>query len=838
MPPERELDRSQLRRIVDVLPRAIVVTDLRGTIRLWSDGAERLYGWTEAEVLDRPVFDILGGADPTLEGRSILDVLVAGGEHRSEREVVHRDGSTVHVYSITRALLGEDGSVEFVVGATDDLAEVAALERETQAISAHLNLALDAGGLGTWRWDLASGRTTWDPRMERLFGLEPGTFDGTFEAWRALLHPDDVAEVLAEVDRAVAARSSYRLEHRIVTPAGDVRWIEGAGRVTLDEDGEPTGTIGCCHDITERATAEQERARLAEVAVDALARERVNRERRDRTARTDAALAGLGRRLAASASVDQVLMVIAEDAAGVLAADQVEVGLARDAESLTMVADERIVPLSEAGPLAAALSQAEVILHLDGAWSPDRPTDEPVDGTLVASPLYDDVHHPMGVLVLRWAESTALDEVDLNAVETLSRLCGQSIVRAQLAGHTEELADLAASMAAARNTTEVAELLRDHGTRNLGATIANLRIIEAETATLVPVIPSATPDRLARRYERIPLDLALPLTDAVRDQEPLFIPDLDDYRARYPGPAEEAAAAGLGASAVLPLCDSESDPIGAVAFAWPAAMRFDHRLRSRLTTLSDLAAQTLERVRLFEAEHAVVTSMQRRLLTPLPEVDGVELAALYEPAAAAVGMGGDWYEAVRLDDGSVVVIMGDVVGHGVEAVAAMAQIQHLFTGLLRAGTPLGDVLALANTMISGEDPTFATALLLHVDPVAGRVGYSSAGHPWALVRSPDGAVRALDRNQHPMFGLVLTPSDLVYEEVAPGTVILAYTDGLVERRDEAIDRGIERLAGRLAECAAGDLSASLDQLVDEVRSADPDRRATTDDVAAVLIRMR
>lgn len=879
-------------------------------------------------------------------------------------------------------------------------------------LTRHLRLALDAGGFGTWRWDQASGLTRWDPAMERLFGVEPGTFDGTFEAWEALLHPDDRDAVLKVVDDAVAARSHYRLEHRVVTPSGDVRWIEGAGRVTFDAAGDVTGTIGCAHDISERAETERERARLAELAVESLARERVQRERlelvaavnealedaddlpalmarvtqavvprlgdwctihvlesetervpsveiahrdpdmvryarellarypfdpdapsgvaavirtgrtefhpsideeliatsdasaeqqqivrdlglrsaitvplakhgrslgamqfvmadghrsytdddltvakaiaariaatldnrrlrnqRDRTARTDAALANLGRRLAAAAQVDQVLAVIAQDAPSVLGADRAEVGLALDAVSITMTGPGgRVVPLTDAGPMAAALVQTETILH-EGDVPSASGSGEVVDGALVASPLYDDVHQPMGVLTLTWERPTTLDQVDLNAIETLSRLCGQSIVRSQLAGHTEELADLAASMAAARTTNEVARLLREHGSSHLRADIANLRLVDRETATLATVAPDPGRGEILERYDRVPLDAAMPLTDAFHAQRPVWIADLDDFRNRYPEMVPLAERVGLGATAVLPLADSDGAAIGAVAFGWPMAMRFDHRLRSRLATLGGLAAQTLERVRLFEAEHAVIASMQRRLLIPLPTVDGLDMAACYEPAATAVGMGGDWYEAVPLGDGSVVVIIGDVVGHGVDAVAAMAQIQHLLTGLLRAGTPLGEVLALANTMVTGPEPTFATALLLHLDPERGRLGYHSAGHPWALVRDPDGTVTTLDANQHPMFGLAVEAGELEYVPMPEGSLVLAYTDGLVERHGETIDRGIERLAERLAACPDGDLDTSLHDLVVGVRDLDPHRRPTTDDVAAVLIRV-
>ena len=140
-------------------------------------------------------------------------------------------------------------------------------------------MALEAGELGTFRWDMASGVTTWDTTLERLFGLEPGGFDGTYDAWVALLHPDEVDEVLAVVESAVANKSSYQMDHRVIWPDGSVHWLQGRGKVTLDARGDVTGTIGCTADITARKLVEfdaQERARTAAASA---ASERLQRER-------------------------------------------------------------------------------------------------------------------------------------------------------------------------------------------------------------------------------------------------------------------------------------------------------------------------------------------------------------------------------------------------------------------------------------------------------------------------------------------------------------------------------------------------------------------------------
>jgi hypothetical protein len=122
-----------------------------------------------------------------------------------------------------------------------------------------LALALDAAQLGTWTWDMAAGTTVWDARLEELHGLPPGGFGGTFEDWLASLYPEDRAECLARVEKALADPGPYTLLHRTVWPGGSVHHIECRGTVLVDEDGAPIGTTGVAFDVTER---ERRRAAL------------------------------------------------------------------------------------------------------------------------------------------------------------------------------------------------------------------------------------------------------------------------------------------------------------------------------------------------------------------------------------------------------------------------------------------------------------------------------------------------------------------------------------------------------------------------------------------------
>lgn len=119
-------------------------------------------------------------------------------------------------------------------------------------VEQRLALAIEAARLGSWTWDMASGTTTWDERLEEMHGLAPGGFGGTFEDWVAALHPDDRQECIARVSQALEDPAPYMLLHRSIWADGSVHTIECRGTVIVDCDGKPTGTTGVAIDVTGR----------------------------------------------------------------------------------------------------------------------------------------------------------------------------------------------------------------------------------------------------------------------------------------------------------------------------------------------------------------------------------------------------------------------------------------------------------------------------------------------------------------------------------------------------------------------------------------------------------
>jgi PAS domain S-box-containing protein len=117
-------------------------------------------------------------------------------------------------------------------------------------------MAQSAAGIGVWEWDAATGRTTWSPEVERLYGLAPGSFGGNQEAWLALVHPDDLDAVNAAVQGVAAQQESFDVEFRIRHASGTVRWLASRGTAEFDDRGRVKHVMGVNFDITERKQAE------------------------------------------------------------------------------------------------------------------------------------------------------------------------------------------------------------------------------------------------------------------------------------------------------------------------------------------------------------------------------------------------------------------------------------------------------------------------------------------------------------------------------------------------------------------------------------------------------
>ncbi|WLW49892.1 SpoIIE family protein phosphatase [Streptomyces sp. SX92] len=222
-------------------------------------------------------------------------------------------------------------------------------------------------------------------------------------------------------------------------------------------------------------------------------------------------------------------------------------------------------------------------------------------------------------------------------------------------------------------------------------------------------------------------------------------------------------------------------------------------LRSVELALVESEQAILTQHGVLRAERTLAARLQHALL-PLPtrpvRLAGLRVEVAYLPAQSGLHVGGDWFSAIELPDGDALFVVGDVAGHGIDAVATMAQLRFTAKGMVITGSSLTGALARLNTLLLHSRDTHGTAtmVLARYHPDERRLEWAQAGHPPPLLLR-DGEVRYLGRPRGMLLGATGTP---VFEEaechLQPGDRLILYTDGLVERPTEGIDSGLERLA--------------------------------------------
>ncbi|MFJ6080221.1 SpoIIE family protein phosphatase [Streptomyces sp. NPDC092369] len=336
---------------------------------------------------------------------------------------------------------------------------------------------------------------------------------------------------------------------------------------------------------------------------------------------------------------------------------------------------------------------------------------------------------------------------------------------------------------------------------------------------------------VVERFDGLPLAERTPGTHALTTGVPAFFDSRGELERLYPD--RHDTPDGFAAWAYLPLIAS-GRPVGTCVLAYTERHPFPADERAVLTSLGGLIAQALERAQLYDAKHRLAHGLQEALLpSTLPSLPGIEAAARYLPATQGMEIGGDFYDLVP-SHGVAAAVIGDVQGHNVTAAGLMGQIRTAVRAYTTVGQAPADVMRSTNRLLIdlGAD-LFASCLYLRLDPARGRAVMARAGHPPPLLRRPDGRVRVLDLAGGPLLGIDEAATYPTTEvDLAPGSVLALYTDGLIESPGVDIEDALADLGEVLT--ASGDLP--LEQLADHLVRHSTAARERVDDVALLLLR--
>jgi PAS domain S-box-containing protein len=252
-----EETRSRLAAIVEGSDDAIVAKNLNGIITSWNAGAERIFEYTEDEVLGKPITIVIP-SELRAEEAEILRRLRSGEriEH-FETVRVSKSGKRVLVSLTISPVRDSSGKIVGASKIARDVTRIRTVEQALRDSEQRMRFCLEAASIGTWDWDLKSGDVRWSENMENIHGQLAGSFRGTFDAFLEGIYPDDRSRVKQAVEQALAGDGKYHMEYRQLRADGTVGWMEASAQVVVDSENRPMKMMGVCWDISNRKLSEQ-----------------------------------------------------------------------------------------------------------------------------------------------------------------------------------------------------------------------------------------------------------------------------------------------------------------------------------------------------------------------------------------------------------------------------------------------------------------------------------------------------------------------------------------------------------------------------------------------------
>ncbi|WP_116449423.1 SpoIIE family protein phosphatase [Blastococcus litoris] len=729
---------------------------------------------------------------------------------------------------------------------------------------ARLDVALEASSVGTWEVDLLRDVMDWDERCAAIFGYEGAVNLPMDRLFAEHVHPDDLEAAQAAMQAAIDARAQYTVELRVVRAGdGGIRWTVSRGRVLVDPNGVPTRILGTVLDVTD--AREESASRLAAI-------------------QRAAAIAEVAAQAANAAGIAQ-LADITLRGAEVLGAESGGVAVFDGGGALRVYLGQRLIETVEA-ETQEALPVGGVEVQLDDVL-PTQYTARTGERVLLRSaaeaaerfPAMAEITRILGIhslaslplvvegrvlgsFVATWTTDHDFTDEDLELLDGLTAQIALSVSRLQADGQR------AAAVAAMVEANRQVQLLADAG-RVLSGTLEINQQIEQLAELVVPtlsdwcwILVTDEQGRLngmasahAEPGRRQELDAYVRSMVAVMTEEsaarvvaatgrPVVMPEMERAHLERALPDADVRAAldrlGVASAAIVPLV-ARGQSLGVMGLF--NAVGREPLSAAEVDTAVEIglrAGLSLQHARLFGQQRALADALQRSMLTEPPVIDGVEIVVRYVPAAEGAEIGGDWYDAFLDRGGQPVLAIGDVVGHDTRAAAAMGQVRGLLRGIsFSSGGSPAEVLRRVDRAVDGLAlDTMATAMVARLerdDEGDGTVlRWANAGHPPAMLISPSGEVTVLDPKPADLL-LGVSPESAREDHIEvlePGTTLLLYTDGLVERRDRDIDAGTEALVAELADAAG----LPLDELCDRTLASLvlPDAE---DDVAVLAVRL-
>ena len=349
---------------------------------------------------------------------------------------------------------------------------------------------------------------------------------------------------------------------------------------------------------------------------------------------------------------------------------------------------------------------------------------------------------------------------------------------------------------------EVAQFVALRAAACVGADYSNLATLDASAQSLRIFHSAFLNPEIADRYTDVPVTAPFPIVVAAHTGATVLLEDLDAYRERFPEIVADTVAAGVEATASLPLYRGSGSLVGAIGFAWTSPVRFDTKLQSALHAVAELCTATIERAERHDADHQFLVDLSASLLGVLPTMDGVETSARYLPASQPPRWEGTGMRASCSAIGDWRLSSATSRGTAWPRRRTWRSCGGMMTALLHSGVAVADVFSeVSDVLRQRAGVLLATAALIVVDIDAETLTYATVGHPPPVVQFPNGEVRRLDDANSPMIGLTSTLSIAKVIPFPAGSRLLMFTDGLVERRDRPFDIGVAQVVELLSNCA-------------------------------------